>query len=99
MAGLWKNSPYLSWWGRRYADCGWDDFSTDVTARQPTGKWVGDAEYSADHYVCNPGQHCRRRRLFATFCHVVYAARHGFAAVKFDVDLNGRMFYPCPRGI
>ncbi len=77
MTGLWKNSPYLSWWGRRYADgaiveecylyrqctaaslrgsaqygitcsalsgatpCGWDDFSTDRTAGQPTGKWVG----------------------------------------------------------
>ena len=20
MTGLWRNSPYLSWWGRRYAD-------------------------------------------------------------------------------
>ena len=81
MTGLWKNSPYLSWWGRQYTDgavleecytyhmctaaqlrgssqygitctglsgatpCGWDDFTTDKTAAQPNGKWVGDAEY------------------------------------------------------
>ncbi len=92
MTGLWKNSPYLSWWGRQYSDgalleecytyhqctaaqlrgssqygitctglsgatpCGWDDFTTDKTAAQPNGKWVGDAEYGDDHYVCNPGQ-------------------------------------------
>ncbi|MDQ2875972.1 MAG: hypothetical protein M3Y33_14770, partial [Actinomycetota bacterium] len=24
--------------------------------------------------------------------------RPGFAAVKFDVDLDGKVFYPCPRG-
>jgi hypothetical protein len=135
MTGLWKNSPYLSWWGRHYADgaiveecyvygqcfasslsgsrqygitctrltgrtpCGWDDFSTDRTRNQPTGKWVGEAEYSADHYVCNPGQRCSRKREFSTFCHVVYAPPFGFAAVKFDVDLDGATFYPCPRGI
>jgi hypothetical protein len=134
MTALWKNSPYLSWWGRRYADgaiveecyvyhmcfasslrgsrqygitctalagrtpCGWDDFSTDRTARQPTGKWVGEAEYSADHYVCNPGQRCPVPRRFATFCQRVWAPAYGFAAVKFDVDLDGRMFFPCPRG-
>ncbi|MGP7996116.1 MAG: endo alpha-1,4 polygalactosaminidase [Streptosporangiaceae bacterium] len=135
MTALWKNSPYLSWWGRRYTDgavveecyvyrmctaaqlrgsrqygitctglrgptpCGWDDFSTDRTARQPTGKWVGEAEYSADHYVCSPGQKCTGRRSFAAFCAAVYQPPYGFAAVKFDVDLDGRMFYPCPRGI
>ena len=134
LTGLWKNSPYLSWWGRRYADgavveecyvghacfasqlrgsqqygitctglsgrtpCGWDDFSTDATASQPSGKWVGEAEYDADHFVCNPGQHCRQARLFSTFCRVVYAPPAGFAAVKFDVNLDGKMFYPCPRG-
>jgi Glycoside-hydrolase family GH114 len=134
MTGLWKNSPYLSWWGRRYADgavveecyryhacfasslagsrqygitctpltgrtpCGWDDFSADPTRQQPTGKWVGEAEYSADHYVCNPGQDCRPARRFATFCRTVYAPAHGFAAVKFDADLDGRVFLPCPRG-
>ncbi len=134
MTALWKNSPYLSWWGRRYSDgavveecyiyrqclasqlrgssqygitcttlagqtpCGWDAFTTDRTPRQPTGKWVGEAEYSADNYVCNPGQHCTRKRLFSTFCAAVYSPSYGFAAVKFDVNLDGRMFYPCPAG-
>jgi len=134
MTALWKNSPYLSWWGRRYADgaiveecyvyhmcvaaqlrgssqygitctaltgptpCGWDDFAADRTARQPTGKWVGEAEYSADHYVCDPGTRCPAPRRFATFCRVVYSGSAGFSAVKFDVGLDGRMFFPCPRG-
>jgi Glycoside-hydrolase family GH114 len=134
MTALWKNSPYLSWWGRQYSDgavveecyinhtclaaqlrgsrqygitctglrgatpCGWDDFSSDTSPRQPTGKWVGEAEYAADHYICNPGQQCKYKREFATFCHVVYGPRDGFAAVKFDVDLDGKEFYPCPRG-
>ena len=137
MTGLWKNSPYLSWWGRKYADgavleecytyhmcsaaqlrgssqygitctalsgptpCGWDDFSTDKTAAQPSGKWVGDAEYGADHYVCNPGQtgaKCTGQHAFAAFCRAVYDPPLGFAAVKFDVDLDGRVFYPCPGG-
>ena len=134
MTGLWKNSQYLSWWGRRYTDgavveecyryhqcfasslrgssqygitctglsgrtpCGWDDFTTDRTPRQPTGKWVGEAEYGADHYVCNPGKTCPPKRRFTTFCRVVYAPSYGFAAVKFDVNLDGRFFYPCPHG-
>jgi Glycoside-hydrolase family GH114 len=134
MTGLWKNSPYLSWWGRHYADgaiveecyvyrqclasqlrgssqygitctslagstpCGWDAFSTDRTPNQPTGKWVGEAEYGDDHFVCNPGQSCSGRRSFAAFCRAVYAPAYGFAAVKFDVDLDGAMFYPCPKG-
>ena len=78
--------------------CGWDDFTTDKTALQPTGKWVGEAEYSDDNYVCNPGQACTGRRSFASFCRAVYAPSYGFAAVKFDVDLDGAMFYPCPKG-
>jgi hypothetical protein len=134
MTGLWKNSPLLSWWGRRYADgavveecyryhqcfagalrgssqygitctglagrtpCGWNDFTTDTTKAQPNGKWVGEAEYGADHYVCNPGQPCAGKRSFATFCRLVWGAPGGFSAVKFDVDLNGKVFYPCPRG-
>jgi hypothetical protein len=134
MTGLWKNSPYLSWWGRHYADgavveecyvdhsclasslqgsrqygitctgltgptpCGWNDFSADSTRHQRTGKWVGEAEYSADHYVCDPGQSCSYRRRFATFCHAVYGPTTGFAAVKFDADLDGKTFFPCPRG-
>ena len=78
--------------------CGWDDFSTDKTKAQPTGKWVGEAEYGADHYVCNPGKNCAKPRRFATFCHQVYSPSSGFAAVKFDEDLDGRVFYPCPAG-
>jgi hypothetical protein len=135
MTGLWKNSPYLSWWGRDYADgaiveecyvyhqclasqlrgskqygitctalagptpCAWDDFSTDRTPEQPTGKWVGEAEYSDDNYVCNPGQSCSYPRKFSTFCKVVYTPSYGFAAVKFDVNLDGLMFLPCPTGV
>ena len=132
MTGLWKNSPYLSSWGREYADgaiveecyldqacfasqlkgssqygitctalsgatpCGWDDFTTDMTREQPTGKWVGEAEYSGDDYVCNPGQKCPVPREFSTFCRTVYSPPYGFAAVKFDDDLDGGVFYPCP---
>jgi hypothetical protein len=76
--------------------CGWDDFTADRTRRQPSGKWVGEAEYSNDHFVCNPGQQCPGRRLFRSFCRAVYAPPDGFAAVKFDADLDGRTFYPCP---
>jgi hypothetical protein len=36
--------------------------------------------------------------LFATYCHDVYRPSWGFAAVKFDVNLDGRLFYPCPTG-
>jgi hypothetical protein len=78
--------------------CGWDDFSTDATARQPTGKWVGEAEYGDDHVVCDPGRKCKHEKPFATFCRDVYAPPAGFAAVKFDVDLDGKVFFPCPRG-
>jgi hypothetical protein len=135
MTGLWKNSPYLTWWARNYADgavveecyvfqqclasqlrgsrqygitctaltgrtpCAWDVFTTDRTRAQPTGKWVGEAEYSADNYVCNPGQRCPYQRRFATFCRVVYAPPYGFAAVKFDVNLDGSLFDPCPKGV
>jgi Glycoside-hydrolase family GH114 len=134
MTALWKNSPYLTWWGRHYADgaiveecylyqqcfaselrgsrqygitctklsgrtpCGWDDFSTDRTRLQPTGKWVGEAEYAEDDYVCNPGQRCSYRRLFTTFCKSVYSPSYGFSAVKFDVNLDGLLFKPCPAG-
>jgi hypothetical protein len=73
-------------------------FTADKTASQPTGKWVGEAEYQQDRFVCSPGVHCTRKREFATFCRRVYAPANGFAAVKFDVDLDGKMFYPCPKG-
>jgi hypothetical protein len=81
--------------------CGWDDFTTDKTAEQPNGKWVGDAEYGDDHFVCNPGQtgaKCKGQHSYAAFCRALYDPPLGFAAVKFDVDLDGRVFYPCPRG-
>jgi len=78
--------------------CGWDDFTAAVSRNQPTGKWVGEAEYAADGYVCSPGQKCSGQHAYAAYCRAVYAPAHGFAAVKFDVDLDGKMFYPCPKG-
>jgi hypothetical protein len=79
--------------------CGWDDFTTDTTANQPTGKWVGEAEYGADHFVCDPGQTCPHPRAFATYCSAIYNQTYGFSAVKFDVNLDGKTFFPCPNGI
>ena len=111
MTAMWKNSPALVRWGARFADgavveecfvyheCGsWHAFTSDKTRAQPTGKWVGEAEYGADHYVCDPGKPCKHGRSFAAYCRRVYGGKNGFAAVKFDVDLDGRVFYPCPRG-
>jgi hypothetical protein len=124
---LWKNSPLLSWWGRRYSDgavleecypyrqctssqlagtraygirctllsgrrpCGWDGFTS-------RGKWVGDAEYVEDHYVCAPSASCTGRHRYSAFCSSVQGTANGFAAVRFDVDLDGRVFQPCPSG-
>ena len=79
--------------------CGWDDFTTDMTANQPNGKWVGEAEYGADHYVCDPGQTCPHPREFATYCGAIYDQTYGFSAVKFDVGLDGKTFFPCPAGV
>ena len=106
-----KNAPELARWGAGYADgavveecyvyhecASWRVFTGDRTATQPNGKWVGEAEYGADHYVCDPGRHCPGRRSFAAFCATVYAPLDGYAAVKFDVDLDGRVFLPCPSG-
>jgi hypothetical protein len=134
MTALWKNSPYLSSWGRQYTEgsvveecyvsqactaaqfhgstqygitctslqgatpCGWTDFTTDKTAEQPTGKWIGEAEYTDDDYVCDPGQKCPVAREFSTFCSVVEKPAYGFAAVLFDADLDGGTFYPCAKG-
>ncbi len=78
--------------------CGWDVFTADATAGQPSGKWVGEAEYAQDKFVCSPGVRCRAKREFGTFCRRVYAPAHGFSAVKFSADLDGRLFYPCPKG-
>jgi hypothetical protein len=112
MTVLWKNAPELAKWGVGYADgavveecyvyrecSSWNVFSGGKTAHQPSGKWVGEAEYGSDHYVCNPGQGCRGRRSFAAFCRSAYSRPDGFAAVKFDVNLDGRVFLPCPRGV
>jgi hypothetical protein len=71
--------------------CGWDDFTS-------AGQWVGEAEYAEDGYVCNPGQVCKGPHSFGAFCRAVYAVPRGFAAVKFDVDLDGALFHPCPTG-
>ena len=79
--------------------CGWDDFTTDITANQPNGKWVGESEYGADHFVCDPGEACSPRRSFAGYCHAVYEPTYGFAAVKLFVGLTGKTFYPCPTGV
>jgi len=112
MTAVWKNNPALARWGLRYTDgavveecfvyheCGaWHVFTADKTAVQPTGKWVGEAEYGADHYVCDPGKRCPHgRKTFAAFCRAVYAGPQGYAAVKFGVNLDGKVFLPCPRG-
>ena len=111
MTALWKNNPALVRWGARYTDgavveecfvyheCGsWHAFTSDKTRTQPTGKWVGEAEYGADHYVCDPGKPCKPGRSFASYCRRIYGGKNGYAAVKFDVNLDGRVFYPCPRG-
>ncbi len=111
MTAVWKNNPALVRWGARYTDgavveecfvyheCGsWHAFTSDKTRAQPTGKWVGEAEYGADHFVCDPGKPCKHGRSFAVYCRRVYGGKNGFAAVKFDVDLDGKVFYPCPRG-
>jgi Glycoside-hydrolase family GH114 len=71
--------------------CGWDSFTSQ-------GKWVGEAEYVEDGFVCGPGKPCQGRHRFATYCQKVYAPANGFSAVKFNVDLDGRVFRPCPAG-
>jgi hypothetical protein len=82
--------------------CGWDDFTTDTSATQPNGKWVGEAEYLQDRYVCPPGASAcaakAHRKSFATYCAAVYSPPAGYSAVLFTVDLNAKVFYPCPTG-
>ncbi len=78
--------------------CGWDAFTTDTTANQPTGKWVGEDEYTQDHFVCDPGQSCPGRHSFATYCQIMYEPSYGFSAMKLDVNLDGKTMYPCPDG-
>jgi len=78
--------------------CGYDAFTTDATPQQPTGKWVGEAEYTQDGSVCKPGQTCVPRHAYSTFCSKVYGRPSGFAAGLFDVNLSGQLFLPCPNG-
>ncbi len=54
--------------------------------------------YQQDKFVCSPGRHCQRKREFGTYCRQMYSPARGFAAVKFSADLDGRLFYPCPKG-
>ena len=76
--------------------CGWDDFSTDTTAQQPSGKWVGEVEYAEDGYVCAPGASCTGRHSFANYCASIGRPVYGFAGMRMDVNLDGRLFQPCP---
>jgi hypothetical protein len=78
--------------------CGFDDFTTDVTRHQPTGKWVGESEYVEDSFVCAPGQSCSHKRLFSTYCSQVYSPPYGFSADRLSDNLDGSVFQPCPRG-
>lgn len=71
--------------------CGYDAFTAQ-------GKWVGEAEYREDGFVCGPSKPCPPRHRFSTYCQKVYATANGLSAVKFDVDLDGRLFRPCPAG-
>ena len=70
--------------------CGWDDFTA-------AGQWVGEAEYAEDGYVCSPSQQCKGPHSFGTFCRSVSSVPHGYAAVRFGVDLDGKIFYPCRK--
>jgi hypothetical protein len=78
--------------------CGWDGFSADRTARQPTGKWVGETEYRQDGYVCAPGQACTGRHRYAAYCGSVYGGPNGFSAMRLSDNLDGALFEPCPKG-
>ena len=138
MTVLWKNSPYLSWWGVPVHGRGggrgvlrlrdvfrgatarqqpgrdhllWPARRDAVrlgrasprtgTARQPTGKWVGEAEYGGRPLRVQPWPD---RRSAPGGGPLPPSARRstsrptGSAAVKFDVDLDGKMFFPCPHG-
>ena len=41
---------------------------------------------------------CAHKKAYATYCTAIYDQSYGFAAVKFDVNLDGKTFYPCPGG-
>ena len=69
-----------------------------VTARQPTGKWVGEAEYAPTTWSATRAN-CPGSAPSRSTASRVYAPRNGFAAVKFDADLDGALFFPCPKGV
>ncbi len=78
--------------------CGYDDFTTQTTANQPNGKWVGEDEYQEDSFVCAPGESCAPKRLYSTYCNTVWAPADGFAATRMTDELDGSVFQPCPSG-
>jgi hypothetical protein len=59
---------------------------------------IGEVEYSADGYVCNPAQSCKGPHRFAPLCRTAYAPGYGLSAMKLDVNLDGATFLPCPAG-
>jgi hypothetical protein len=67
--------------------CGWDDFTS-------VGRWVGEAEYA---WVCAPGaSSCPSpKRTFSAYCAATEDVTNGFSAVKFDLNLDTKNFYPC----
>jgi hypothetical protein len=71
--------------------CGYDAFTSQ-------GKWVGEAEYREDGFVCGPGKPCPPHRRFSTYCQNVYSPANGFSAVKLSDELDGSLFRPCPTG-
>ncbi len=72
-----------------FADSSLPSYDADATAlgSEPAG-------YAEDSCGCDPGQRCPQQRSFGAFCRTAHAPPHGFAAVKSDTGLDGRMFYP-----
>ena len=67
---------------------------------QPTGKWVGEAEYGDDDFVCDPGTGLPRAGTrYAAYCNAVYAPANGFSALRMTAELDGTLFEPCPSGV
>jgi hypothetical protein len=79
--------------------CGWDAFTADRTAAQPTGKWVRGGRVRGRWLRLQPGRPLPRkahvRRLLPDGIRLAEWPR----AVKFDIDLDGTIFLPCPRGV
>jgi hypothetical protein len=73
-------------------------FTADATASQPTGKWVGEAEYAQDRFVCSPGGHYKRKREFATFCRRVYPPARGIRRGQVQRGPGREAVLPVPEG-